>query len=1085
MTDRERARAEHALVSRLFKTAQGLPPDEQEAFLDRELPEGGELRDRVRRMLGHDLKGGPLDRSMLPDRARQQAVAASDGSFEHRPGPARAPEAIAGHRIIRCLGRGGMGVVYEAEQDTPRRRVALKVLRQSLPDDATVRRFVREIELLGRLRHRGIAQVHGAGWTAAGEQGDTSQPWFSMELVDGLPLDEHCATHELSVPERLALVARIADALHHAHEQGVIHRDLKPANILVDREGQPRLLDFGVAGLASSARDEATRLTSTGMLIGTLAYMAPEQVSGRTSDTGPATDVYALGVLLHELLTGRPPLDIEGLSFPEAARLISEVSPRSLATVSTDLQGDIDTIVSKALSKEPERRYASAAALAADIRRHLAHEPLLARPPSTWYQVSKFARRHRTLVGGVTATLLASLIGMGVAIHLAVQARRGERAAVEAAYRAQVVAAASALANRQGSSLRRYLEDSPAGLRGFEWQYLHAASDSSWRHVTLPEAARPRSLGEHHVDFVTVEGDRALRHDWSTGRTSEIGYRDPDAGEVLAVADGQELLVAGLSFAPGSPPPMLVDLETGEPVTEIRRCGDGSRGSRFADVHGDLALELGGSELRWAGACDWRRGELSWRTTHCRFRHAGLSPDGGSMWMRCDPGHLRVHDFQSGELIGDVTDATLGETLAGVTVNADQSQLHVSTFEGSLRTWSLPEGELLFEVTGLPARQVSLSHDPIGDRLTTVGADDRITVWEAGLSAPRQLLGHDSRVLGSLLEGDRLVTADAGGVLREWDLGVALPGALRGHESFVYGVSCSPDGRLLASVSWDGSARLWSLATGALQQVLRPDGKHSNLKSVAFSPDGRYLAVEGDTGVWPRRVDLFDLHLGEQVTSSEPIRNATQREDLARITHHPRGWLIGQRQRLTFLEHRSLMPLGRVGELAGPFVVMSDQRRIIAAEDFTRLVVFDLDADRVAQVLESDHGPFKVIALGPDDDLVATGGTQVRVYDLASSSILHEIPGRGSRTLSLAFSPDGMRLACGDNDGGIRLFDTASWVELVRLEGHRGHVMSLVFSPDGRDLISASTDRTVRIWSTRSTAERVRAWSEGELGALP
>ncbi len=334
------------------------------------------------------------------------------------------PSFIGRFRIIRLLGEGGMGSVYEAEQDHPRRIVALKVIRAGYADSVMLRRFENETQALGRLQHPGIAQIYEAG-TAETPFG--RQPYFAMELVHGLSVREYCDQRKLSTGQRLELIARICDAVQHAHGRGLIHRDLKPANIVVDEEGQPRILDFGIARLTDSDA-QATRQTDLGQLIGTLAYMSPEQVLGEPAEIDTRSDVYAIGLILYELLAGQLPYPI-GRHLQETIRTIREDEGTPLGSIHRNFRGDIETIVEKALEKDKTRRYASAADLAADIRRSLRNEPIVARPASASYQLQKFARRHRTLVIGVAAVFLALALGMVASIWQAVRARRAEAAA--------------------------------------------------------------------------------------------------------------------------------------------------------------------------------------------------------------------------------------------------------------------------------------------------------------------------------------------------------------------------------------------------------------------------------------------------------------------------------------------------------------------------------------------------------------------------------------------------------------------------------------------------------------------------------
>ena len=441
-------------AERIFRAVIEADAAAQTGILRDECAGDEELQAEVLSLLDHHARGdGLLDRDVLPAAARSGSHAArTGGDAAELPPQCEA----GGYRLLDVLGSGGMGIVYRAEQERPRRLVALKVLRSSAASAGIQRRFEHEAELLARLQHPGIAHIFETGRI---DFGHGPQQFIAMELIDGEPLTTWARRRELDPRMRLRLMVRICDAVHHAHLRGVIHRDLKPANILVVDEdapttsaagsaattvmpsgggpsedrtiGRPKILDFGVARVMQGDMQlTAAPQTMTGQLIGTLRYMSPEQVGGDPQAIDTRSDVYALGVILYELLSGRPPYDLDGRAIPDAAGIIRDRSPTALSSINRLYRGDIDTIVGKALEKDPDRRYQSAAEMARDIELALADKPIVARPPSAAYQFHKFVKRNKAIVAGVAGIILALVLGMigTTATMLQYRAQRNEAA---------------------------------------------------------------------------------------------------------------------------------------------------------------------------------------------------------------------------------------------------------------------------------------------------------------------------------------------------------------------------------------------------------------------------------------------------------------------------------------------------------------------------------------------------------------------------------------------------------------------------------------------------------------------------------
>lgn len=573
----------HARVKQLFNDAVARTRAERDAFLQQACADDDELRREVEELLAFD------DRS--PEFLETTAVAGLDVSE-----PWSHPTQLGPFRILRLLGEGGMGAVYEAEQERPRRSVALKVLHPGLGTPQMLRRFELESEVLGRLQHAGIARIYEAGTS---DTGRGPQPWFAMELIDGEPLTQHCVRRALPLVARIELLARVADAVQHAHQRGIVHRDLKPANVLVDVAGQPKVLDFGIARAIDDDLQQATLRTDPGMVVGTLQYMSPEQASADPDAIDVRTDVYSLGVMLYELAAGQPPLELRRLPVHEALRRVLEVEPAPLRSVAR-VPVDVALIAHMALAKDKERRYASAAGLAADLRRFLRREPIAAQAPSSWYRLRRFTARNKPLVGGVAATFVALVIGLALAIWQRNEARQA-LARAEGIKRFLVSdLIASPSPERLGREVRvadvlapalRSAERTFAGDPRLAAEVLDAvgASYRSLGMVTESEAATRRAL-----DLIGADA------------TDRLALRI--RGNMVAVLTDLDLPAQAVPAAEAAVAASLRELGADDPDTLARRVelanarwnsGDRPRAlGEFRAVVGDQARVLGESDAR-------------------------------------------------------------------------------------------------------------------------------------------------------------------------------------------------------------------------------------------------------------------------------------------------------------------------------------------------------------------------------------------------------------------------------------------------------------------------------------------------------
>jgi WD40 repeat protein/tRNA A-37 threonylcarbamoyl transferase component Bud32 len=898
-----------------------------------------------------------------------------------------------------------------------------------------LQRFRHEAQVLGQLRHPGIAQIYEAGTADSGEGG---RPFFAMELVDGAPLLEYASTHGLDTTARLDLIARLCDALHHAHQKGVVHRDLKPANILVTIEEtttssaagpHPKILDFGVARATDADLQTVTVHTTVGQLVGTVPYMSPEQASGDPDSIDIRSDVYAIGVIAYELLAGRLPYDVRNKLVHEAVRVIREDEPSRLSATDRHFRGDVETILAKALEKEKDRRYQSAAELAGDIRRFLNDEPIEARPASALYQARKFARRNKGLVGGVAATLLVAIGGAVIAARYALVATQRANALERTSYISGIAAAVSALEQHDFATAAAYMEQAPAEHRGWEYDYLRARLV---RH--LDEWPTPAGLVTPPV--FDVDGRRMFAV--TTDRrlcTWDVAARRLERTVTLEAIDltyPPVLNGRSLRYAAATPDGDIVigDLETGERLVELpTRDAPGALPYAWDDDGRRLFYRANGSLIWEPGGA---RPLAETRYSRGAFTHRGDRIVGTSRYQAV------------------LIDATTGETLAehllddivtGVGFSPDDDTLAVVTH---YRNVHLLDGRTLAPRARLVGHQDRvLSVAWRGANLVTASEDGTVRVWDPDrmeatavllvdedASAPN-VISRDEDGTGAIGPwvsfmpgGEEIIVS--GRTLRRYR--VDDPTVLRGHDTFVYHAAFSPDGRLVATSGfrqetiflWDvHEARLVRRLDGPETERHRGSDMHS-AAAVAFSEDGRRLVA----GTRQETVN-WDVETGARL----PVGTDERLDERFLET-------LGRRHDVRITAYTTFGPRGRhLWDLLGP--------------------------DR------PDMEP-AYTAISPDGTMGAAcryEGT-VEVYDEGNPVPRTVLTGHRGVAYCAAFTPDGTRIATGGNDATIRIWDPRTGEQLLVLRGHDQYVKDLDFSPDGTMLVSVSGDGTVRLWDT-------------------
>ena len=1020
---------------------------------------------------------------------------------------------IGPYQLVRQLGSGGMGEVYFAIRADAEfhQEVAVKLIRSGQDSAAVVSRFKIERQILASLDHPNIAKLLDGGRTPQG------QPYFVMEYVPGVPITDYCDAKKLKIRERLNLFIQVCEGVQYAHQNAIIHRDLKPANILVaEVDGKPvaRIIDFGVAKATTPTVPEHTQLTRFGHLMGTPDYMSPEQADPQVRIIDTRTDVYSLGVVLYVLLTGLLPFaakrrDNQPLD-EFLRRLREEEPPRASGKVGADrnssaasalargveakqlvklLRGDLDWITMKALERDRDRRYGSPSDLAADLRRHLNHEPVVARPASAAYQIRKFARRHWVAIAVASILTLTLAGGLAATTYEARVASAQRDVAIEAQLRSLTQTAAARLRDADfRGAMSIILEVLPH--RGAERAYtqealnvFHDARSADAEisimsgHTAIVESAAFSPDGKV---IVTASDDKTIRL-WDTATSRQILLLNGHAGRVNFAEfspDGGRLVSASADKSV-----RIWDAATGRELLLLSGHAGTVNCARFSPDGGRVVSASGDQTARIWNTTTGRETTIL-KGHEARVNSAVFSPDGRIVATASSDNTARVWDAATGREM-TVLSGHSGHVNSAA-FSPDGRRVATASADNSARIWDVATGREIMRLSGHAGAVNSVAFSADGRRVVTGSYDNTARLWDPNTGRQILLLSGTAPLLSAVFSADgrRVITASYDKTARLWDVTDRAIKLLTGHTDRVVSAAFSPDGRRVVTASEDQTARLWDAETGEQTLVLRG---HTNLVScVTFSPDGgRVLTSSADktARVWNastgRETLLLSGHSGPiwcAAFSPDGNRIVTAADDkTARLWDAATG-----RQILLLSGHTD--PLNSA-------TFSPDGQRIVTASLDKTARVWDAATGRQILLLRGHTEPVTSAAFSPDGQHIITGSFDktTRLWDATTGQQQQLLRGHSSSVASVAFSPDGRRIITGSFDNTARIWDAASGQQIMALSGHGDHVEGAAFSPNGLLVITASDDNTARIWDARAPSLNTQiVWSEAaQFDSLP
>lgn len=1007
-------------------------------------------------MVAADAEGNALD----VERAGIELAAtiASTGSGAEEL--AVLPKLQGSYRIIRLIGEGGAGAVYEAEQLNPRRRVAIKALRPGLSSPRAVGRLRAEAEILGMLHHPGIAQVFEAGIS---EEDVPGQAFIVMELVQGLPITKFANDRQSTLPERVRLIIQVCRAIEHAHQRGVIHRDLKPANILIDEGGRPRVLDFGVARVLHDDAPNARDLTEEGAVIGTLSYMSPEQAAGLASAADVRADVYALGAILYELASGRPPIDTRHRPIAEAFLLIQSQIPPSLGSVDPALRGDLSIIVARALEKEPDRRFPSVSALADDLERYLQARPIQSRAQSIAYVLARQIRRHR-IIAALSLVLMLTVVTFSV--WSSVSATRFRRLAHRESDARRVEEIARRSAERERAERERInarLEDELAAAR-LERGRLEARSGNGAGGESIlfpPFLNDPASLPALGAIRELIETAPRLWSRMLPGSAVIIIGNPKHNQFVVGNMDGSVRLLDARTGR------MIGEILPPESPSVVRSLGLDPNGQVW------VAHESGLLRRFVAKDADWKlTASLASRPN---LAAASMSDDGRFIATAHSGGWISLWSANDAAPVCEWRASIPAKP--GLAFSPDGSTLAASSEDGSITFWNVADGSWVRSLPGHSRGTRSVVYTDNGASLVSIGLDHRANRWNLETGESTTLLRSSGQLQRITVEpdGDLLIINDN----ECWALSPArLERSLIGYstDGFLDGARV---GDVTATIEFDGEIRAWHI---------QPTVCAHEVEAHATWVFG--LAI-GKSGT------LLVSTAGDGIVRFSDASGHVERSRFTLPSHRARCVIFGPRDENALvgcsdgkIRVFDSTTFGQMGELEGPggevySLAFSEAAGLIAAGSSAgKIRLWNSASLEIVGDITGFRSVPRGLAFSPDGATIYSSGspTGVLVCNVATRTVEREFP-TSSEPWSIALSPDGYTIVSGLFDASVCMIDLKSGEVTPSSARHRLVVAGLDFAPDGKTFASGGDDGTVRIWATEGLREITRL--DTTLGPIP